>query len=225
MNIKKLIEQEVNKQEWGLELPKYVMMGGPKGTALRLTDRGTYHRDAGKWDVEYRVEDDKIYSVSPVSGVDGKELTPTTKEEWYEQNKQYYSDENEDDGSFNWTNNSQEFNDTNSYMSESEFDWVDDIPISLTRISDIEHFIGKGMYNIDLETGEPVVNDEGVVVDLTYWIELNGEEPEAYNICWMEDKSYNVLPEDIKICTRFRAQSVINTFKAGEFIFIDNYER
>ena len=217
MNLRRIIEQEVDKQEWGLELPKYVMMGN---IALRLTDRGTYHRDAGKWDVEYRVEDDKIFSVSPVDSVDGRELTATTKEEWYEQNKEYYTDENED-GSFNWTNNSYDFNTRNSYNESEDFDWTDDVPTSLEKESDIEYFLDKDMYNIDLNTGEPVANDKGKVVDQIYWIELNGEEPEAYNICWDEymDKGEH------KVCTRFRAKTIVRTFRAGEFIFIDDYER
>jgi hypothetical protein len=73
--------------------------------------------------VEYKVEDGKIYSVSPIDSVNGKELTSTTETKWYEQNGENYGGESED-GSFNWTNNSYEFN---SSLEESDFDWVDSI--------------------------------------------------------------------------------------------------
>jgi hypothetical protein len=120
MYIRRIIEQEVDKQEWGIELPKYVMLNH---TALRLTDKGTYHRDAGKWDVEYRVEGDKVYSVSPVSSVDGVELTPTTKDEWHKQNKDYYFDE-KSLGSFDWTSNTY---DQNNLGESDEFGWAEKV--------------------------------------------------------------------------------------------------
>lgn len=167
MSIRRIIEQEVDKQEWGIELPNQVKLGDE---TLELTDRGVYQGD--NTEVEYKVEDDKV--ITP----DGEELIP---------------------------------------IEESEFDWTDDVPTTLERESDIEFFLDKDMYNIDLKTGEPVANDKGKVVDQYYWIELNGEEPEAYNVCWDEymDKGEH------KVCTRFRAKSIVKMFNDGEFIFIE----
>ena len=170
MNIRRIIEQVVDKQEWGLELPKQVKLGDE---TLELTDRGVYQGDSTE--VEYKVEDDKVLTI------DGEELTP---------------------------------------IQESEFDWAEGVPTSLENESDIEYFLGKNMYNIDTQTGKPVDGDEGVVVDLYYWIERNGEEPEAYNICWDEYMSKTTQ----KVCTRFRTPSIITMFNDGEFVFIDNYE-
>jgi hypothetical protein len=168
MDIRRIIEQEVDKQEWGLELPNQVKLGDE---TLELTDRGVYQ--GHNTEVEYKVEDDKV--LTP----DGEELTP---------------------------------------IEESEFDWAEDVPTTITDESDIEYFIKKPMYNIDVRDNLPMSADEGKVVELTYWIELNGEEPEAYNICWDE----YVDNGEQKVCTRFRAKSIVTTFNAGEFIFIEN---
>ena len=300
MNIRKIIEQEVDKQEWGIELPNQVKLGDE---TLELTDRGVYQGD--NTEVEYKVEDDKVLTS------DDKELIPVQESEfdwtsdigdsnelammnsfsiyipngfnqmeklskilidhfpengsgftdddwptvadlnqmtnngraaiWIEVDKEIVPDNT---WSKTWkpmpgeetipgsTNNSGEPNSTILQASDvihnfrginesEDFDWADDVPTSLEKESDIEYFLDKNMYNIDLTTGEPVANDKGKVVDQYYWIELNGEEPEAYNICWDEymDKGEH------KVCTRFRAKTIVRTFKAGEFIFIDNYER
>ncbi len=105
-----------------------------------------------------------------------------------------------------------------SPLNESDdFDWTDDVPTEITKESDIEFFLEKDMYNIDLDTGKPVANDEGVVVDLLYWIERNGDEPEAYNVCWSEYMGN----DEQKVCTRFRSSTIVNMFNQGEFIFIE----
>jgi hypothetical protein len=167
MNLRRIIEQEVDKQEWGLELPNKVKLSDE---TLELTDRGVYQGNSTE--VEYKVDGDKVLTS------DDEELTP---------------------------------------IEESEFDWVDDVPTTIETESDIEAFIGRGMYNVDVETGKPLSRDEGIVVELTYWIELNGDEPEAYNICWDEYVSNG----EQKICTRFRASSIVKMFNDGEFIFIE----
>jgi hypothetical protein len=99
-----------------------------------------------------------------------------------------------------------------------DFDWAEGLPDTITTEYDIEHFLGRGINHIDLRTGEPVAEDEGRVIDLKYWIELNGDEPEAYNVCWDEviedeDGTRNVF----KTCTRFRASTIVRMFREGEF--------
>jgi hypothetical protein len=172
MNIRRIIEQEVDKQEWGLELPNQVKLGDE---TLELTDRGVYQGD--NTEVEYKVEDDKVLTS------DDEELIP---------------------------------------VQESEFDWIDYAPNTINSEGDIGHFLRNDMYNINPLTGKPRSEDEGKVVDLTYWIEPNGEEPEAYNVCWYEHITDNITS---KVCTRFRSKTIVNMFKIGEFVFIDNYER
>lgn len=167
MSIRRIIEQEVDKQEWGLELPNKVKLGGD---TLELTDRGVYQGD--NTEVEYKVVGDKVFTP------EGEELVS---------------------------------------VKESEFDWADDIPTTIETESDIEIFIGRDMYNIDIQTGKPVSGDEGIVVDSKYWIEKNGDEPQAYNICWEE----YVDNGNQKICTRFRSSTIVRMFNNGEFIFID----
>jgi hypothetical protein len=106
----------------------------------------------------------------------------------------------------------------------NDFDWAEGLPDTITTESDIEHFIGMSMnHMVDLK-GMPVPNpdDEGKVVDLKYWIEHNGEEPKAYNVCW--DEIETIPPWDtqnvFKVCTRFRASSIVKMFGRGEFKFI-----
>lgn len=295
MNIRRIIEQEVDKQEWGLELPNKVKLGNK---TLELTDRGLYQGD--NTEVEYKVEDDKVLTI------DGKELKPIqesdfdwtsdigdsteiammnsfsiyipngfdqmeklskilmqhfpengggpTQEDWpdirdlmnitkngtepiwIEVDKEI-SPEN------TWTktwkampgretihgsmNNSGEprstiiqakdvVNNFESLNESNDFDWADDISTTIETESDIPQFINREMYNVDVTTGEPMSADEGRVVELIYWIELNGEEPEAYNVCWDE----YVDNGEQKVCTRFRASSIVKMFNDGEFIFI-----
>jgi hypothetical protein len=106
----------------------------------------------------------------------------------------------------------------------NSFEWAEGLPETITTESDIEHFLGQGIYHIPKNANQPNPDDEGIVVDLKYWIEHNGEEPEAYNVCWMEDRRLNELPDDIKVCTRFWSKSIVKHFNKGEFVFIDNYE-
>jgi hypothetical protein len=101
----------------------------------------------------------------------------------------------------------------------NDFDWAEGLPDTITTESDIEHFIGRGINEIDIDTNEPNEVDRGKVVDLKYWIEYNGEEPEAYNVCW--DEIEQVPPFNtqnvFKVCTRFRASSIVKMFKNGTF--------
>jgi hypothetical protein len=295
MNLRRIIEQVVDKQEWGLELPKQVKLGDE---TLELTDRGVYQGDSTE--VEYKVEDDKILTI------DGEELTPIQESEFdwtsdigdsneltildtfnvlippnYPHDKMetlsnilrddfheeggFTSDpwpthedlmsitldsekgvqiqmEKELDGTWSKTwapmggeetipgsvgatvKNNKEITADDvlgvKNLNESEFDWTDDVPTTIEKESDIEFFRDRDMYNIDPKTNKPVSRDEGVVVDLTYWIEPDGEEPEAYNVCWSEYMNNG----EQKVCTRFRATSIVRMFNDGEFIFIDNYE-
>lgn len=295
MSIRRIIEQEVDKQEWGIELPNQVKLGDE---TLELTDRGVYQGD--NTEVEYKVEDDKVLTPDDVELVpvkesefdwvsdigDSNELAMLNSFSIYipngfnqmEQLSKILIDHFPENGGGltdgDWpdladlrqiTNNGtapiwievdKEITPENTWsktwkpmlgqetipgsinnsgkpkstiiqakdvvgnfntINESEFDWTDDVPTTLERESDIEFFLDKDMYNIDLKTGEPVANDKGKVVDQYYWIELNGEEPEAYNVCWDEymDKGEH------KVCTRFRAKSIVKMFNDGEFIFIE----
>ena len=167
MNLRRIIEQEVDKQEWGIELPNQVKLGDE---TLELTDRGVYQSD--NTEVEYKVEDDKVLTS------DDEELIP---------------------------------------IEESEFDWTNDILDTISQEGDIPHFLYRDMNNIDPETNKPLSRDEGVVVDLTYWIEPTNETPEAYHVCWYEHITDNI---ESKVCTRFRATSIVRMFNDGEFIFI-----
>jgi hypothetical protein len=295
MKLRRIIEQEVDKQEWGIELPNQVKLGDE---TLELTDRGVYQGDSTE--VEYKVEDDKILTI------DGEELTPIQESEFdwtsdigdsneltildtfnvlippnYPHDKMetlsnilrddfheeggFTSDpwpthgdlmsitldgekgiqiqmEKELDGTWSKTwapmsgeetipgsvgatvKNNKEITADDvlgvKNLNESEFDWTDDVPTTIEKESDIEFFRDRDMYNIDPKTNKPVSRDEGVVVDLTYWIEPDGEEPEAYNVCWSEYMNNG----EQKVCTRFRATSIVRMFNDGEFIFIDNYE-
>ena len=108
---------------------------------------------------------------------------------------------------------------------KEDFDWAE-TPDTITTESDISHFINKDMYHIDLNTGQPVAEDEGRVQGLRYWISNNGEEPEAYNVCWDEvvfndeEGTENVY----RTCTRFRASTIVRMFRNGEFRFMTEEE-
>jgi hypothetical protein len=103
-----------------------------------------------------------------------------------------------------------------------DLNWIGKVPITVTTESDIEYFIGRGIYEIDPSTGKPNEADRGKVVGMRYYIEHNGEQPEAYNVCW--DEIETIPPWDtqnvFKVCTRFRASSIVKMFKEGTFKFI-----
>lgn len=65
---------------------KYVKLGS---SALRLTSDNTYYRDAGIWEVEYKLIDGKLFSVSTMDHLNNVELIPITEEEWYKDNEGY----------------------------------------------------------------------------------------------------------------------------------------
>ena len=80
------------------ELPKYVYLGKEEpGNTLRLQRPGgsdlniedTYWRDGGLWGVDCKWKDGKLFSVSDMEWINDKELIPTTKEIYMEDNKGY----------------------------------------------------------------------------------------------------------------------------------------
>jgi len=71
MDIRRIIEQEVDKQVWGLELPNKVKLGDE---TLELTDRGVYQGD--DTEVEYKIEDDKVLTS------DDEELVPVNESDF-----------------------------------------------------------------------------------------------------------------------------------------------
>lgn len=78
------------------KLPKYVYLGEKKeGATLRLSEGSffdletTYWRDGGEWGVDCKWKDGKLFSVSDMKWLNNKELIPTTKEVYMEDNKGY----------------------------------------------------------------------------------------------------------------------------------------
>lgn len=68
--------------------PKYASIT-KGGAALRLKENRYYYRDAGIWEVEFKEENGKFYSVSDMEHLNGLELIPITKEEWLKGNEGY----------------------------------------------------------------------------------------------------------------------------------------
>lgn len=282
INIKKIIEQEVDKQEWGLELPNKVKLNNK---TLMLTDRGVYQGD--NIEVEYKVDNDTVLTI------DGTELIPIDESEfdWISDigntvefitknsfniyvpsgfnqmkelsnilTKQFLENLTDAFGEVNewptvndlkiitknatrsvWISVDKEFNNSwsktwehefergehtmdndvqakdfvitfNSLNESNDFDWVNDTPTTIEYEWDIPSFISRSMYNINVDTGKSVN-------DVIYWIEKNGEEPEAYNVCWKEGRGD--VSKKQKICTRFRASTIVKMFNHGELIFIE----
>lgn len=66
--------------------PLYVRFA--KGSALRLKG-ATYYRDAGLWDVEFKVVNGFLLATSPHEHLDNAELFEIPKEEWEKDNRGY----------------------------------------------------------------------------------------------------------------------------------------
>ena len=72
--------------------PKYVnMVVGAHTTALRLTDHGTYYRDAGHWEVGAKEVDGKLVveGDDQTKHLDGMPLVEVDRQVWKECNRGY----------------------------------------------------------------------------------------------------------------------------------------
>ena len=72
-------------------LPKFVRFGD-SDTCLRLDNSDIekfYFRDAGAWQVHYRIIEGRLYSLSHIKSTNDVEMIPCTEQEWRESNIGY----------------------------------------------------------------------------------------------------------------------------------------
>jgi hypothetical protein len=82
-----------------MELPQFVKLNhstlrlikGVRDSTAAFTIPSKYFRDAGHWDVRFKVKDGKVFvyapnSEDPMHRYNNVELIPTTKEEWASDN-------------------------------------------------------------------------------------------------------------------------------------------